>query len=101
MGEINLWTTEIVIVEMVWTLKSFYKFTPQNIFEAISNLLSLKGLSLDRKNLILDALKIYSQKSIDFVDIYNYLVCQEEGKPILSFDEDFDKLGQRENLKNL
>lgn len=100
-GKISLWTTDIVILEIIWTLKSFYQLKPQEIQHSITSLAALKNLKIENKNLILEALDVFVSKNVDFADAYNFLLAQKTKKKILSFDQDFDKLGKRENIEKV
>lgn len=100
-GKITLWTTDIVILEIVWTLKSFYKLTPQKIQDCVSSLIALKNLRIKNKNLLLQALDYFTNENIDFADAYNFLLARAGDKKVISFDRDFDKLGKREDIEKI
>lgn len=100
-GKVALWTTDVVILEIVWTLRSFYKLSPQVIQHKISSLIGLENLKVKNKNLLLQALDLFVTKKVDFIDAYNFLLAKGEGKKILSFDRDFDKLGKREKIEKI
>lgn len=100
-GEINLWTTDIVVLEVIWTLKSFYKLEASEIQEKVCCLMALENLKVPNKEIILKALDYFVFQGVSYADAYNFLIAQKEGKGILSFDKDFDKLGKRENLEKL
>ena len=98
-NEIGLWTTRAVVLELVWTLGSFYKLPPKEIRLKVFSVLNLKNLKVEEKDLFLKALDLYVKKRVDFIDAYNFLLAQKEKVPIFSFDADFDKLGKREKIK--
>lgn len=100
-GKISLWTTDIVILEIIWTLKSFYQLKPQEIQHSITSLTALENLKVENKNLILEALDFFVNKNVDFVDAYNFLLAKKADKKIISFDQDFDKLGKREKIEKV
>lgn len=100
-GKISLWTTEVVILEIIWTLKSFFKLTPTQIQLKVSSLLAMGGLTVPHRDFILQGLDLFVKKGVDFVDAYNFLLAQKEKKKILSFDEDFDKIGKREEIEKV
>lgn len=99
--KISLWTTDIVILGIVWTLKSFYKLDPQAIQNQVSSLIGLENLKVKNKEFLLQALDFFVAKKVDFVDAYNFLLARHENKKILSFDQDFDKLGKREKIEKV
>lgn len=100
-GKISLWTTDVVILEIVWTLKSFYKLKPKVIQHQVSSLIALENLKVKNKDLLLQALDYFATKNVDFSDAYNFLLAKNENKKILSFDSDFDKLGKREKIEKV
>lgn len=100
-GTISLWTTDIVILEIVWTLKSFYRLKPREIQYRVSSLMALENLKIKNKNLLLQALDHFAVKGVDFADAYNFLLAKKEGKKVLSFDRDFDKLGEKEEIERV
>lgn len=100
-GKIYLWTTDVVILEIVWVLKSFYNSTNKEIQKSVSEILSLKNLKVKNADLLLQAASDFATKNIDFTDCYNFQLAQKENKKILSFDEDFRKLGKVANVKTV
>ena len=70
-GDVSLITTSLVIAEIVWTLESFYKETKENIQQLILSFLNTPGLIVDNGELIVNALRWYVDKNIDFIDAYN------------------------------
>lgn len=100
-GKVFLWTTDVVILEIVWTLKSFYKLKPKTIQYQVSSLIALENLKVKNKDLLLQALDYFAAKNVDFGDAYDFLLAKNENKEILSFDRDFDKLGKREKIEKI
>ena len=100
-GKISLWTSTAVILELIWTLQSFYKLDRISIQEKISSLMVLEGLKVENSDLLLSALDLFTKKNVDFIDAYNFCLARKMGKKIISFDKDFDKLGERENLSEI
>lgn len=46
-----------------------------------------------QKDLILNALTLYGDKNIDYIDAYNISVLKEQGiKEVYSYDRHFDKI---------
>lgn len=97
----SLWATDVVILELVWTLKSFYNYDRFVIREKVEEIIALPNFDLLNKKLILEALQDFANKNIDFADAYNFQLANREGKGILSFDSDFKKLGVKLDLKRI
>jgi predicted nucleic acid-binding protein len=100
-GKLKLWTTDVVISEIVWVLKSFFKQPPFKIQQSVSKVFGITNLSILNKKLLIQALDDFVKKNVDFVDAYNYQLAKLHDRKILSFDEDFDKLGKREGLNKI
>jgi predicted nucleic-acid-binding protein len=98
-GKANLWTTDVVILELVWTLKSLYGYDRFTIRENVEGIIALPNLDVLNKKLILQALQDFVNKNIYFADAYNYQLATKAKKRILSFDKDFKKLGVKVDIK--
>lgn len=96
-GKINLTTSDIVIAELIWTLLSYYKASKADVIEKISIIVGTKNLFIPDKDIIADALVLYSRKNIDYIDAYNAVFMKyHEVDEIFSYDKDFDLI---ENIK--
>ena len=92
-GKIKAETDLIVITEIVWVLSSFYKIKRQDIFEYISLLLQIKNLIIKNEEIIFEALDLYRNKSIDFIDAFcASFAMRRKIKLLCSYDKDFDKI---------
>jgi predicted nucleic acid-binding protein len=96
-GKIELATSGIVVAELIWTLLSYYKVQKADVIEKISIIVSTDNLHIPDKDIITDALVLYSRKNIDYIDAYNAVFMKRHGfEEIYSYDEDFDAV---ENIK--
>ena len=90
-GEIELATSSMVIAELIWTLSSYYKVPKADIIEKVSIIVSTENLHIPDKNIIVDALILYSRKNIDYIDAYNAVFMKYHGlNEIYSYYEDFE-----------
>ena len=98
-GKIALATSGMVIAELVWTLLSYYKVAKAEVVEKISIIVSTENLYVPDKNIITDALVLYSRKNIDYIDAYNAVFMKYHGlDEIYSYDRDFDAI---EDIKRM
>ena len=67
----RLITTELVIAELVWTLESFYDKPKQTIAELIRAILATPGLQVNNADLIEEAVELYVDHNMDFIDGYS------------------------------
>jgi predicted nucleic acid-binding protein len=90
-GNIELVTSGIVIAELIWTLLSYYKVQKADVIDKISIIVNTDNLYIPDKDVITDALVLYSRKNIDYIDAYNAIFMKRYGfEEIYSYDEDFD-----------
>lgn len=92
-GKIALATSGMVIAELIWTLLSYYKVAKADIVEKVSIIISTDSLYIHDKDIIADALVLYSRKNIDYIDAYNAVFMRYHGvDEIYSYDRDFDAI---------
>ena len=83
----------LVINEVIWILKRFYKIERKDYIPQLLKILQINNIKVieikkDSLNQILERMK---KREIDFTDIY--LSAIAENRKIVSFDKDFGKLG--------
>ena len=84
--------SSLVVAEVVWTLTSFYRWPKPEIIPPLLSLIRLPFIKTD-KNLILNALEIYHQHNIDYIDAYLVALMNKRGvKTLYSYDRHFDKV---------
>ena len=89
----TLFTTDLVIAEIVWVLESFYELPKNEIQDKVGKILNTPNLICPHKDLILSALILYSEKNIDYIDAYNALILKENGiEELYSYDKDYDRI---------
>ncbi len=99
-GNFTLYTSELVIAELVWTLESFYKFPKKEIGSKLELLLNTPNLEVRDKDILLEALLIYREKNIDFIDAYNGVFMKYNLiKEIYSYDKDMDRISVIKRLE--
>jgi predicted nucleic acid-binding protein len=90
-GNLKLATSGIVIAELIWTLLSYYKVQKSDVVEKVSIIVGTDSLYIPDKDVIMDALVLYSRKNIDYIDAYNAVFMKRYGfEEIYSYDKDFD-----------
>jgi len=92
-GELELVIEPVVIAEAVWVLSSFYGFSPPEIAPILRAFLAGEGIIGEEKDELLEALQLYEDKNVDFVDALLAIRMSREGvREVYSFDEHFDRL---------
>ncbi|NPB08236.1 MAG: type II toxin-antitoxin system VapC family toxin [Aquificae bacterium] len=78
-----------VVAEVVYVLQKLYRVDRKEISEVLKELLKIKNIKVSDKGILLKALDIFAQKSLDFVDS---ILCAYSSKfTIASFDKDIEK----------
>ena len=93
MGEVSLYISPLVLAEVIWVLKSFYRYSMTAIAHVIISLVSAPGIEVDNRELIIRAVELARDRNVDFVDAYLALQAAECGEKVCTFDEsDFRRL---------
>ncbi len=96
----TLFTTDLVIAEIVWALESFYDLSKEDVQDKVEKILNTPNLICPNKDLILSALNLYSEKNIDYANAYNALILKEKGiKELYSYDKDYDRIDRLNRLE--
>ncbi len=92
-GEESLYTTDMVIAEIVWVLESYYELPGAEVQEKVEKILNTPNLTCPNKDMILTALVLYVKKNIDFIDAYNAVILRKEGaREVYSYDKHYDRI---------
>lgn len=97
-GKIDIVVLPITVVELMFHLERWYRFTARQAAQKCALLISPAWISMENKSSMMLALSIYPTYSIDFVDILTWCSAQTLKAKILSFDKDYDKLPEKIRL---
>lgn len=94
-SEINAYTSNFVLAELVWVLDSSYGESKSKITKSIDGILKLNGLKILDDVDTFKTLELFSKKSVKYVDalIASNSEIQSKKMTVISYDKDFDKLG--------
>jgi len=91
--KIQAYATVAVVLELVWTLESYYELERSEITSKLTLLLNTPNLVLENEDVIEDAIESYEATKADFADCYNASFAKLHGEgTVLSYDRHFDKL---------
>lgn len=92
--KLKIFTSTIVLAEIVWVLKSKCRLDRQIISQVISKILAIPNLKIIDNFDIFLSLQFYQQNSVKFIDatIASLIKMQKQEMIIISYDADFDKL---------
>jgi len=92
-GEETVVLPEVVVSDIVWTLRSFYHWPAEQIRAFVRSLLTLKGVRGVRREVLLHALDIFAKFNVDFSDALIAAEMLWTGQEeIYSYDRDFDRI---------
>lgn len=86
-GELLLLIPSVVIAELVWVLQSFYKLDRSEIVPLLNAILHTRGVEVSDKALVSNAIAIYGNTMIDFIDAWIVAFAKSaEVRAIYTFD---------------
>ncbi|QTH43722.1 PIN domain-containing protein [Cohnella sp. LGH] len=88
----NIFIPNEVVAEVVYVLEKVYKVERVHIFDSLRNLLSYRNISMHDRNILIEALKVYSEINIDFVDSLLFSYSKIGGHTIFTFDKKLNQL---------
>jgi predicted nucleic acid-binding protein len=94
-GRLTVWTSELVISEVVFVLSSKlgYNVGRTAIRDMLLPLISLPGIRLAHKGIYRHVFDLYTSLPIDYVDAYNAALMESRKETeIYSYDADFDRI---------
>lgn len=88
-----LWTTPLVIAEIIWVLEKTYQYPRTKIADAVLMILATDNIYVDSKDMLMESVGLYKIKNIDFIDTFHAaFMMTRQISTIYSYDADFDGL---------
>jgi len=91
-GEIGIYLSVILFVELDFAFRKFYKMTKESAVEKMKLIAEVPYLEIEKREIIYKALEAYEKNNIDFVDLIFYFEAQSSGRALLTFDKKLKKL---------
>lgn len=101
-SEVKLFTSELVIAEVVCVLQSpkTYNQKPVRIRELLLPLVTMKNLNFPNKEMYPDIFELFASHNVDYIDAYNTVLMQRKSiTDIYSFDPHFDLINNINRLE--
>lgn len=92
-GKVKLFLSDICVAELVWTLKSYFHLDNEDIYGKITAIINTPGFHFSDESLIMDAMRRFKDKNVDFADAYTASLAARDGMKISSYDRDYRKFG--------
>ena len=91
-GKMQVELKLIVLFQVLFVLKSFYKVPKDQIANGITDLLKYKGIVIKNKKMIRRMMEMWCNNKLDIVDCYLIALLEKDSQNLLySYDRDFDK----------
>lgn len=92
-AEVTLVISQLVVAEVIWVLKSFYKHSMDEIAKVVVSLLSAPGVEAEEHQTMIRAVELAREKNVDFIDAHLALIAAGHGEEVCTFDKtDFKRL---------
>lgn len=93
LGEEQAITSQLVIFEAIFTMRSRYRIPKEQIRAGVQAILDLRGLHVPDKHLLYEALDLFVERNIPFADAFNALYMQARGvSEIYAWDHDYNRV---------
>src|SRR3990167_4755870 len=90
--EINIFVSQIVIFEIEFALRKYYKFPKNEVIEKLRTILTTPYLKVQDIEIFQEAIPLYFIKNIDFVDCFLLINAKRKNSKIFTFDEGLKKM---------
>lgn len=91
-NKINAVVPGVVLSEIVWVLRSFYKIPKSEVVKSVKSIQKLSGLKIIDGYQYDQALDFYGEKNVKYIDCLIASLVKDESYTVVSYDKDFDKL---------
>lgn len=86
-GEVKLITSTIVIFEVFWVLRSYYRRDRTEISQTLRKILDLNFIELSERSILQQGLNLFQQTNFSLGDCYNLVFAKRQGiKLFKTFD---------------
>lgn len=93
-NKLILFTTNLVLAELIWVLKTVYQKPIKEIYSIIEKLLSHKNFQSSDIKLTQQAISLSRNKNIAFIDACNLLEAKKRKIILITFDQKLSKLSR-------
>ncbi len=90
-GKEKLYTSSLVMAEVVWVLEKVYALSRPEITQCIYKILNTPHIECEEKDVLVTAAGLYELKKVDFIDAYHVIFMHKKHiQNIYSYDTHFD-----------
>lgn len=70
-GELELLTSSVVVFEVYWVFKSYYRKTRSEVIRILKKLLIMEFIQIDQRDLLEESLVLFSKTKLSLEDCYH------------------------------
>lgn len=89
--KIKLIIPEIVVFEIYFTLKSYYEYKKETLLIVLESLLSADYFKIESNHIFMEAIKIFGNSNLDFVDCFLAAKSKLLETKLFTFDNNLKK----------
>lgn len=90
-GEVQLYFDEVVVAEVVWVLKSFYKIAKEDICQQLLDIITQKWVVNPRKKMIIRSLEQFKISNLSYIDCWALNISKQRKIQLQTFDKTLQK----------
>lgn len=91
-GEVVLVLPSLIVAEVIWVLKSFYRYSMDEIARVLIPLISAVGVETEDREIMVQAITLAQKHNVSFIDAALALKAVHHKESVCSFDNDFKRL---------
>jgi len=81
-----------VVAEVVYVLEKVYRLKRFHIYDSLQKLLGYSNIASQDRSILIEALKVYSEVNIDFVDSLLFAYSKVAGHTVFTFDKKLNQM---------
>lgn len=86
-GKIQLYFDEVIIAEVVWVLKSFYKIAKEDICQQLLDIITQEWVINPKKRLMIKSLEQFKITNLSYIDCWVLNVSKHKKLQLQTFDK--------------
>ncbi len=90
-GNLIILLSEVVVFETLFALRSYYQYSKETLLTAIEPLISTEYIRTENTPIFLEAIKIFKNTTLEFVDCFLIAKSKSLGFDLFTFDKKLNK----------
>lgn len=90
-GNVQLYFDEVIVAEVVWVLKSFYKIAKEDISKQLLDIIAQEWVINPRKRLMIRSLEQFQNTNLSYIDCWALNISRQRKLTLQTFDKALQK----------